>query len=39
MNSDVWDLCTTRENRMCLLDGTTELRVGVRRPVIILPDE
>jgi len=39
MNSDVWDICTTRENRLCLLDGTTELRVGVRRPVIIIPDE
>jgi hypothetical protein len=25
--------------RVVLLDGTTELRVGVRRPIIILPEE
>ena len=24
--------------RLCLIDGTTRLRVGVRRPFVILPD-
>ena len=27
-----------REGRIALVDGTTQLRVGVRRPLIILPD-
>jgi uncharacterized protein (TIGR01319 family) len=27
-----------REGRLALLDGTTELRVGVRRPRLLLPD-
>jgi hypothetical protein len=26
------------EGRLALLDGTTELRVGVRRPRILLPE-
>jgi hypothetical protein len=32
------DVLAEHEGRLTLLDGTTQLRVGVRRPQIILPD-
>jgi hypothetical protein len=35
---DVRQMLAEHEGRLTLLDGTTQLRVGVRRPQIILPD-
>ena len=35
---DVRGILAGHEGRLALLDGTTQLRVGVRRPQIILPD-
>ncbi len=35
---DVRKILAEHEGRLVLLDGTTQLRVGVRRPRIILPD-
>jgi hypothetical protein len=35
---DVRAILAEHEGRLTLLDGTTQLRVGVRRPQIILPD-
>ena len=37
MRADLWDLLAAQEEALVLLDGTTELRVGVRRPRIIVP--
>jgi hypothetical protein len=34
----VRELLAAHEGKLCLLDGTTQLRVGVRRPCIILPE-
>jgi hypothetical protein len=34
---DVRAALAAHEGRLALLDGTTQLRVGVRRPQIILP--
>ncbi len=36
--SELHALLAAREGDLCLLDGVTELRVGVRRPWVILPD-
>ncbi|MBM3332461.1 hypothetical protein FJY68_11550 [candidate division WOR-3 bacterium] len=36
--NDVRDILAGQEGRLALLDGTTQLRVGVKRPQIILPD-
>lgn len=33
------DVLQSRTGKLALLDGTTELRVGVRRPMILLPNE
>ncbi len=38
MESGLYDLLAASEGRLCLADGTTQLRVGVKRPTIILPD-
>jgi hypothetical protein len=35
---DIRELLTGHEGRLALLDGTTQLRVGVRRPRIVLPE-
>jgi len=35
---DVRGILAGHEGRLALLDGTTQLRVGVRRPQVILPD-
>jgi uncharacterized protein (TIGR01319 family) len=35
---DVRRILTKHEGRLTLLDGTTQLRVGVRRPQIVLPE-
>jgi hypothetical protein len=35
---DVRMILTEHEGRLTLLDGTTQLRVGVRRPQVILPE-
>jgi len=35
---DVRTILTEHEGRLALLDGTTQLRVGVRRPQIVLPE-
>jgi hypothetical protein len=34
----VLEILQAREGRIVLVDGTPRLRVGVRRPVAILPD-
>jgi hypothetical protein len=34
----IQEILRAREGRIALVDGTTRLRVGVRRPVVILPD-
>jgi hypothetical protein len=38
LTDDVRTILTEHEGRLALLDGTTQLRVGVRRPQIILPE-
>ncbi len=38
LSADMRHALQAHEGRLTLLDGTTELRVGVRRPRIILPD-
>jgi len=35
---DIQAALVAHEGRLALLDGTTQLRVGVRRPQVILPD-
>jgi len=35
---DIREALRQREGKLALIDGTTQLRVGVRRPKIILPD-
>jgi hypothetical protein len=37
MAPEILSLLKTREGSLALLDGTTQMRVGVRRPKIILP--
>lgn len=37
MNAEIRDVLGKHAGRLVLLDGTTELRVGVRRPRILLP--
>lgn len=37
MAPDLWKTFEEHDGKLVLLDGTTELRVGVRRPAIILP--
>ena len=37
MAQDLWKIFQEHNGKRVLLDGTTELRVGVRRPLIILP--
>ena len=32
------DLLKAHEGKLALLDGTTQLRVGVKRPQVILPE-
>ena len=36
---ELLDVLSAHEGRLALVDGTTQLRVGVRRPRIILPSE
>jgi hypothetical protein len=36
---DIREILTGHEGRLALLDGTTQLRVGVRRPRVILPEK
>jgi uncharacterized protein (TIGR01319 family) len=38
MASEVYSVLESHAGRLALIDGTTQLRVGVRRPTIILPD-
>ena len=38
MSDDVRRQFDRHQGGLALLDGTTQLRVGVRRPVVILPD-
>lgn len=35
---DVLELLKAHEGKLALLDGTTQLRVGVKRPQVILPE-
>ena len=37
MSKELMDVLSAHEGRLALVDGTTQLRVGVRRPRIILP--
>ena len=37
MAKELMDILSAHEGRLALVDGTTQLRVGVRRPRIILP--
>jgi hypothetical protein len=37
ISKQIYDSLEAHEGRLTLLDGTTQLRVGVKRPVIILP--
>ncbi|MBN2465765.1 glutamate mutase L [candidate division WOR-3 bacterium] len=39
LSDEVRTRLAEHEGRLALLDGTTQLRVGVRRPQIILPDQ
>ena len=38
MDPDILEILKIREGKLALIDGTTQLRVGVKRPRIILPD-
>jgi hypothetical protein len=38
VGDEVQRILRAHEGRIALVDGTTQLRVGVRRPLIILPD-
>lgn len=38
MSIDIMNILKSHESKTILLDGTTQLRVGVKRPLIILPD-
>lgn len=38
IGSEIYTILEAHEGRLALIDGTTQLRVGVRRPTIILPD-
>ncbi len=37
MSKELMDILSAHDGRLALVDGTTQLRVGVRRPRIILP--
>jgi len=39
LRDDIRRILTRHEGRLAFADGTTQLRVGVRRPQIILPEE
>ncbi len=38
MAGEIYTILEVHEGRLTLIDGTTQLRIGVRRPIIILPD-
>jgi hypothetical protein len=38
LTDELRGVLTRHEGRLALLDGTTQLRVGVRRPRIVLPE-
>jgi uncharacterized protein (TIGR01319 family) len=37
MAAEIYEILEAHEGRLALIDGTTQLRVGVRRPIVILP--